>query len=66
MSDPKRAMRVFLECGHIRLMRWNLTVAGIGASTKCPVCPEHTVRLVVKMEETGVTYTPSMNIWETR
>lgn len=65
MSDPKRAMRVFLECGHIKLMQWNLTVAGIGASTLCPVCPGEPGRMAVKIEETGVMYTPSMNIWGT-
>ena len=61
LTHPQRAMRVLLECGHLRLMPWNATVMGIGAQTACGICPApegkpHIVRLVVDVAETGVLH----------
>lgn len=51
---PQRAMRVVLECAHMRLMSWNVTVTGIGSHTMCPICPDKPTRQVVDIQETGV------------
>lgn len=59
-EHPFRAMRVTLECAHLRLMPWNGTVMGIGAFTSCGVCPESPERVVVNVEETGVLHESAM------
>lgn len=59
LRHPKRAMRVTLECGHLRLMPYINTVMGIGAFTACWLCPGD--RLVVNREETGVLFNEGMN-----
>lgn len=61
-----RAMRVTLECGHLRLIPEINTVMGIGAYTACVICPQefdeilkrqrHVSRQVVNVEETGVLH----------
>jgi len=51
---PQRLMRVTLECAHLRLLPWNVTVTGIGSHTLCQVCPDKPSRTVVNIEETGV------------
>jgi hypothetical protein len=58
LTHKHRAMRVTLECGHLRLMPMINCVMGIGAFTGCTICPPdkdgHTVaRMVVNVEETG-------------
>lgn len=59
LRHPRRAMRVTLECGHLRLMPWNTSVMGIGAYAGCKLAPcagpdgELADRMVVNMEETG-------------
>lgn len=53
-EHPKRAMRVTLECGHLRLMPYINTVMGIGAFTDCRLCEAD--RLAVNVEETGVLF----------
>lgn len=55
-----RAMRVTLECGHLRLTPWMNTTMGIGAYTGCMICPSldgrTASRQVVNIEETGVLH----------
>lgn len=51
---PQRLMRVSLECGHARLLPWNVTGTGVGSYTLCSVCPDRPERLAVNIEETGV------------
>ena len=51
---PQRAMRVTLECGHMRLMSWHSSAMGISASTICLICVDQPSRLVVNLEETGI------------
>lgn len=56
-----RAMRVTLECGHLRLMTAIGTIMGIGAETGCLICPKQDdgytpSRVVVNVEETGVLH----------
>lgn len=53
-----RAMRVTLECSHIRLMPYINCIMGIGSFTRCIICePERGKdRLVVNIEETGVLW----------
>lgn len=58
---PHRAMRVTLECGHLRLMPQINCIMGIGAKTSCFVCPDEepgykVARTVVNVEETGVLH----------
>jgi hypothetical protein len=60
-THTHRAMRVTLECAHLRLMPWISTVMGIGAQTGCAICPrdEHgytASRIVVNVEETGTLH----------
>ena len=50
----QRSMRVTLECGHFRLLPWNVTLTGIGSETSCFICPARPVRTVVNIEETGI------------
>ncbi len=52
----QRAMRVTMECGHLRLMPFIDTVMGIGSMAGCQVCPDHPGREVVNVEETGVLH----------
>jgi hypothetical protein len=64
-QHPREAMRVLMECGHIRLMPQVDTVQGVGALTGCAVCvPEpgqRTVeRLVVDVQETGKLFYDTM------
>lgn len=59
-TGPRRAMRTTLECGHYRLLPWNVTVTGIGSYTACFVCADRPSRLVVNVEETGIPYWPSL------
>jgi electron transfer flavoprotein alpha/beta subunit len=61
LRHPQRAMRVTLECGHLRLMPWIGTVMGIGAQTSCAICPKSEdsyppSRVVVNCEETGTLH----------
>lgn len=51
---PQRLMRVSLECGHVRLLPWNVAGTGIGSYTLCSVCPDRPQRAAVNLEETGV------------
>jgi hypothetical protein len=58
---PMRAMRVTLECGHLRLMPAIGTAMGIGAKAACQICPAASngyspTRTVVNIEETGVLH----------
>jgi hypothetical protein len=58
---PQRAMRVTLECAHLRLMSAIATVMGIGSQTTCRICPigddgYPVTRTVVNIEETGVLH----------
>ena len=54
--QPRRAMRVTLECAHLRLLPWQDTIMGIGAQTGCLICPDRPTRVVVNIEETGVLH----------
>ena len=56
-----RAMRVTLECGHLRLMPHIDTVMGLGSLTSCGICAvdadgDYVVRTVVNCEETGTLH----------
>lgn len=54
-EHPERAMRVVLECAHMRLMPWHVAnQSSIGASTLCRVCSGGPSRLIVEVQETGV------------
>ncbi len=55
-THRQRAMRVTMECGHLRLMPFIDTVMGIGSMCGCQVCPDHPARTVVNVEETGVLH----------
>ena len=55
----QRAMRITLECGHLRLSPYINTIMGIGAWTICSVCDKWSDRRVVNIEETGVLYEDS-------
>lgn len=62
LRHPQRAMRVTLECGHLRLMPYINTVMGIGAFTNCRICPpQPNGRLVVNREETGLLFDEGMD-----
>lgn len=68
---PRRAMRVLLECGHLRLMPWNVTVLGVGAVTSCGLCPRaadghYTARMVVDVAETGVLWSDTYGLKDSR
>lgn len=63
LTFPWRAMRVTLECGHLRLMP-HINAAWIGAHTSCSICVSPTgedgrVRQVVNVEETGILHDDS-------
>jgi hypothetical protein len=53
LTHPMRSMRVTMECGHLRLLPWNVTLTGIGSHTGCNICGDNVERLVVNVEETG-------------
>lgn len=65
LQHPQRAMRITLECGHIKLGAWNMCVMGIGAFSGCALCDD-VVRLVVNMEETGVLWEKNMAMAKVR
>lgn len=62
------AMAVTLECGHLRLMPKRDAMMGVGASASCGICAWlkalqthhrddiHPMRMVCKIEETGVLH----------
>jgi hypothetical protein len=61
LKHPMRAMRVTMECGHLRLTPEINTRMGIGTYTICRICPTpegETVasRQVVNVEETGILH----------
>lgn len=58
-EHPQRQMRITLNCGHLRLMKFiHCTAGGIGWSTACEICEEiqgkQVIRQIVNQEETGV------------
>ena len=69
LRHPERAMRVLLECGHLRLMPYIDTAMGVGSFTGCVFCAVNGVwgsRLVVDIAETGVLYFDTYAMKETR
>lgn len=59
-QGDQRAMRVTLECSHLRLMPYINTIMGIGSWTMCTVCPQD-MRRVVNIEETGKLFDETWN-----
>ena len=67
LRHPQRAMRVLLECGHLRLMPNIATATGVGSHTACGICPKdgdgrRPTRLVVDIAETGELWLESMGL----
>lgn len=54
MNHDYRAMRVTMECGHIRLMPYIDSISGIGTHTECHLC--NRARQIVNVEETGTIH----------